>query len=62
MMRDADSLRIRCQPSRIEADAARFYWTYDEFLITGNASLASGEQDRLNDWWRTSGSLMREVP
>ena len=46
----------------VEDGAARFYWTYDEFLITGNASLSSGEQDRLNAWWGTTGSLMREEP
>ena len=40
--------------------SARFYWTYDKHLISGNAKHSSDEQDRLNDWWRTSGALMRE--
>lgn len=44
----------------VQDGAARFYWTYDEFLISANASLTTGEQDRLNDWWRTTASLMRE--
>jgi len=44
----------------VQDGLARFYWTYDEFLIAGNAALSTGEQDRLNDWWRTTASLMRE--
>jgi hypothetical protein len=46
----------------LEDEKARFYWTYDEHLVSGNAEREGGEPDRLNDWWRTTGALMRERP
>ena len=39
---------------------ARFYWTYDEYLISANAALAGGDQERLNNWWQTCAALLRE--
>ena len=39
---------------------AGFYWTYNDLLITGNAALAGGDQTRLNNWWQTSGALLKE--
>jgi MFS family permease len=39
---------------------ARFFWTWDELLVTGNALLEGGDQERLNGWWQTSGALLQE--
>ena len=44
----------------VENDQARFYWTYDKYLISGNAQYPQPDQERLNDWWRTSGALVAE--
>lgn len=41
-------------------DDARFFWTYDDLLLSGDATLVGGDQERLNDWWRTTGALVRE--
>jgi hypothetical protein len=44
----------------VEAGAARFFWTYDERLISGDAALDGGDQQRLNNWWQTAGALTRD--
>jgi hypothetical protein len=44
----------------LENDQARMYWTYETYLISGNARYPEPDQGRLNDWWRTSGALLRE--
>lgn len=43
----------------LETDDARFYWTYDDLLISGNAAW-SDTPERLNNWWQTSGALLNE--
>jgi hypothetical protein len=43
-----------------EEGDARFFWTYDDLLITANAVLGGDDQERLNNWWGTSGALVRE--
>jgi hypothetical protein len=44
----------------VSADDARFYWTYDDLLITAQAALAGGDQARLNNWWQTTAALLKE--
>ncbi len=43
-----------------EEGDARFFWTYDDLRLTGNALLVGGDAERLNNWWQTTGSLARE--
>jgi hypothetical protein len=44
----------------LEEGDARFLWTYDDRLITGNALLEGGDATRLANWWQTTAALVRE--
>lgn len=43
----------------MEEGNARFFWTYEDLRLTGNALLVGGDGERLNNWWQTTGSLAR---
>jgi hypothetical protein len=41
------------------AEGARFYWTYDNLLISADATLVGGDQARLSKWWQETAALLR---
>jgi hypothetical protein len=44
----------------VEDRGARFFWTYEDQLVSADATLAGGDQQRLSNWWQTTGALTRD--